>query len=662
MSRINHCLFTLVGCLLFFATCIQADEFEWKQITSADWNIVADSARKISNAAVIFDEVISDTKYIQDGDLFVIIYRRVRILSDEGRKWGDVEVPIFSTEQKIKEIKGRTIERGNKIHELTKDMIVEKKVIKSDGDEVKQTKFTMPAVTNDCIVEYMIKIETGMYSWILQEDVPVLSFQFRWLLPVYTVNYSSEQELIEKYLTPNYLFLNKTSEIDIQQLPNLKKPEEIVFKTKDVPPFEAEPYSLPDAALQTKMFSYLGARDNPMSYWGNRAENIIDNQEEFAKKNKRLKEVVESFGPLATDEEKIAKAYNWVQENITNLSYFDLKDPKNPKKEIDPKDRDNVNDVIKLGYGGRTDICRIFCDMLREMNIDAKMAYAGDRSDDIFVLDAKFWQFDNTLVAVKLGPDSYKFYAPGHAMIPLGSIPWFLEGITALIGDADIFANTPFSKDTENKSSFVYTYNIDDELAVEGEFSARLTGHHARSVKVDLLDEDSADYKHLILENIDGPFGDTKIEVTSFKNVDMRDEAVSVGCTIEQPDVSATGDKILLKPFSFVSNAKNPFISKERKTPMLFNYAFQRQETAQINFPAGWTVEALPHDTTYSNLVGSCTVTFEEFGEGISIQRLFILKAPFWGVDTYSYVKKLFEARENFSDLIAVIKIGEESE
>ena len=638
------------------------NDFEWKPISASDWAIAADSTRQISDAAVIFENIVSDCQDWQNDDKLFTLYRRVRILSDEGRKWGDVEVPIIDIDQKIKDIKGRTISRDGTIAELTKDMIFDKDIVKVKGKKLNQTKFSLPAVTNDCIVEYMIKLDANIFAWIIQSDIPVLNFDYHWMLPKFTVYSNYEKSLVEQYLTPNYLFFNELGKMNVQQLPSLKRAEELVFSTSDVPPFESEPYSMADASLQTKLICYLGSGNNPQSHWGDVSKALIEVQDDFCKKDRDLRKIIESFGPLETDEAKIAAAYDWISENIRNVSYYDLIDTKSGK-ELKVKDCKSVNDVLKFGYGGRTDINYVFCDMLREMNINAKIVYARDRTEDLFIVKAKYWQFDNSLAAVKRDDNSYDFYAPGHPMTPLGIVPWYLEGTKVLIGDTDNNLGTiPFSKTEQNTRNYVYTYTVNEDLEVEGEFSARMTGQPARALKVAIINEDSADYDHLLVDEIKKQFGDQKINLVAYKGLDQRDAAAIINCTIEQPDFAMTGDRVLLKPLSFTTDASNPFESKDRKTPILFNYALQLRESVQINFPPGWIIEALPNDTTFDNAAGTCAVVFERFGEGISAQKMFTIKEPFWTPDLYYPVQSLFQAGSDFSNLIVVLKQAGEND
>ena len=92
--------------------------------------------------------------------------------------------------------------------------------------------------------------------------------------------------------------------------------------------------------------------------------------------------------------------------------------------------------------------------MLREMNIDAKMVFARSRFEDLFVKQAKYWQFDRTLVAVEKRDEKTKYYSPGFPYIPLDETPYSLEGVIALVSDGQEYLTPiPFSEAVKNTIS-----------------------------------------------------------------------------------------------------------------------------------------------------------------------------------------------------------------
>ena len=286
-------------------------DFEWDEITDSDWNISQDSSAGIFEAAMIFEKIESDDTKLGAEKSYYVIYRRIRILNDVGRKHGDVEVPFLSISQKIEKIEGRTVLPDGNIIDLDEEHIFHKEVLKSEGAKFEQYTFSMPGVTDDCIIEYMIKYrkEVNFYNiWIIQKDIPLIKGEYLW--KYYTGGDRGLVFAMSIYDmdTPNYLWLNCGQETSVKHLPNLKDATETFFEISDVPAFEEEPYMFPEAALKSKLICYYSSDAAPSAFWGIRASNIKDRANSFCEKDKKVKKIVEEFKNLPTDDEKIKAA------------------------------------------------------------------------------------------------------------------------------------------------------------------------------------------------------------------------------------------------------------------------------------------------------------------------------------------------------------------
>ena len=75
---------------------------------------------------------MADDRQLKINKCYYSIYKRIKILSNEGRKWGDVTIPFFNKEQQIEHIQGRTILSNGKIIPLDNSKIFEKDIFVSD--------------------------------------------------------------------------------------------------------------------------------------------------------------------------------------------------------------------------------------------------------------------------------------------------------------------------------------------------------------------------------------------------------------------------------------------------------------------------------------------------------------------------------------------------
>jgi len=646
--------FVMIGCSLVSA---KNKEFEWEPITNADWAVAADSTRKIQDAAMIFEKVIANDRKLEDSKCFRTIYRRIRILSDAGRKWGDVIVPILDADQKIEFIMARTVYPDGTSTELSEDQIFSKEAVKTKNAKIDISTFSIPGVTNDCIVEYAFELQTDRYisQWVVQKDIPLLRAEMRWILA--EINISAPLlTYYEDFVTPNYIWKNRYTDTEVENLPNLKHPETLLFKTGYVPPYDSEPYTLPETSIKTTLLNYYGSKTTPAAYWGERATRVLKYWARFGEDNKRLSNVVDSLAALPSDSAKIAAAFSWVQDNITNLSYTSFENIKSGKRKKE-KDRESVDDVLKYGYADKFELTEVFYDLLRELNIDAKPAFARDRREALFDPDAKMWQFDNALVLIYDSPEDFKFYFPGLPCGTIDQIPWYLEGVPALVGEFnDNTWNTPFSASNENVINESYKITIAEDGNVSGSVRARLEGHPATELRVMCFDNDSNSVAAILKEQLSESYANSKLALSKYDNIDVRDKPLTLEYDLELSPLQTDLSVMTLQPFLYFSDADNPFSAIERKYPILFKYAYQLREAAEIDLPEGWQVEALPADTTYSNELGKCIVSIKSAGNKLLCTRLFDLDIPFLPQSYYAKVRELFESRSSLSDVSILVR------
>lgn len=653
----NAKIIVLVLCLMSFVFMPVAfskpETIAWEEITEADWSVSGDSLYEGHSAVMIFEKVLADDKKMEKKKCYRTIYRRIRILGYEGRKQADVEAPFFYLDQEIELVKGRTILRDGTIIELQKSQIIEKEVIKTKKNKYKQLSFSIPGVSDDCIIEYLLRyrLRRNPAIWTVQKDIPLISGEMRWIFGRFKAPKFLEEFLIS-WVTPNYLWLNHYSRPTIKHIPNLKESTELLFKIDNVPAFETEPYTLPEASLKTRLICYYGSNEPPITYWGGRGTAIASRLTRFSEKNKKLKKVIKSFEGLQTNQEKIAAAYKWVQENLINIDYVDATkiDKSGKKKEIKVKEHRSINDVIKRGYADKEMIHFVFCDMLREMGIDARISYLKSRINGMFEEKAKYSQFNESMVAVVDELQNYEFYAPGFPYLNIGEIPWHCEGVKALVANADdIFVTVTFSKATDNVTSYKYQFDISDELEISGQQSASYGGHQARKMRMEVLNKDTADFQAILMEEFEEDQFKAERNDLEIENLSKQEHNLELSCEVEFPALSMMGSRLIFKPFDYMSEVSNPFHATDRRRPLLFDYAFELYEEAIFTLPEGWQIDALPDSKEFETQAGSCRVSISYSENILSVHREFVLIQPFWGADAYSLIKDLFQQRQNMS-------------
>jgi hypothetical protein len=82
-------------------------------------------------------------------------YFRIKILTEEGRKYADVEIPFFKDSGNIVNIKGRTIKPDGSIVNFD-GRVFDKSIVKAKGVKYMAKTFTLPDVQVGGIIEYYL--------------------------------------------------------------------------------------------------------------------------------------------------------------------------------------------------------------------------------------------------------------------------------------------------------------------------------------------------------------------------------------------------------------------------------------------------------------------------------------------------------------------------
>lgn len=654
-------LYLSVLITFFLLSCqLRAGNDIWDPITQADWSVTPDTSLGIRDAVMLFEKITFDDRRLDKGRATITIYRRIRILNREGREWGDVTIPYIHKKQKIEKIRGRTVLRDGSEFKLEKQNIIQFTRFKSKGIKVKQYSFSLPGITDDCILEYFFKyrIPHPYGLWGIQKEIPLLYGELRWKffllpdIPGVTLSLSLERELddwVSTSLTPNYLSRPPNLPMRVQVLPSPEQPEEVVFTIKNVVSFKPESFTLPDISLQARLLCYYGGNDNPQEHWKETSEKTYESIEKFCKKNKRLRKVIASFTNLNLKEGKIKTAYNWCQQNIENITYLES-DKKSKKNK-------NVDDVVKNRYGTQGQINNVFFEMLRQMGFNPKMAFAVDRDENIFVSDAKYWQFHRRLVAVA-DENGLRYYSPGDLYLKPGEIPWVNEGTKAFMtgNTVDPFQVLPFSDWKENRIYRKLNGVINDQGQIVGDLYEERRGHQARAIRLFLAQNNATEQRRLLKTEWEDAFRNAAVDSVSFENLEELKMPLKISGKMEfyQP-LTEVGTRKLLKPFDYFEETTNPFQAELRKFPLMFDYGYEQLEILQVDVPENWSIQIPGKDTPFANEIGYSAVTCTIIGKSLLVQHLFRLNQPFWIAEKYPEVQELFQARQALRNLTIVL-------
>ena len=109
-------------------------------------------------------------------------YFRVKILTEEGRKYADIEIPYFKDRGSVTAIRARTIRPDGSIADFD-GKVFDKSIAKAKGLKYLAKTFTLPEVQVGSIIEYYYTIDLAENfvfdsHWILSNELFTKSAKF----------------------------------------------------------------------------------------------------------------------------------------------------------------------------------------------------------------------------------------------------------------------------------------------------------------------------------------------------------------------------------------------------------------------------------------------------------------------------------------------------
>ena len=344
------------------------------------------------------------------------VYFRIKILTEEGRKYADIEIPYWKESGNVDNIHARTIKPDGTIVNFS-GKAFDKSIVKARGVKYLAKTFTLSEVQPGAIIEYYYTTdlsESFVFDshWVLNHELFTKNAKFS--LKPYTSVYSLMNVRWSWHNLP-----------DGTERP-VEAPNHIInLEVRDVPAFHTEDYMPPENELKSRVdFIYSDEiyEKDPDKYWKKFGQKFNGFVETFTGKRKAMEEALAGIvSPSDSAEVKLQKIYARAQQ-IRNTSY-ELEKTEKEQKRIKEKDVDNVEQLWKKQYGAKWEINWLFLALARAAGFEASGMWVPDRQNYFFSpLTMESRRLDENVVVVKLNGKDV-FCDPGAAFTPFACCP-----------------------------------------------------------------------------------------------------------------------------------------------------------------------------------------------------------------------------------------------
>src|SRR5690349_15271822 len=215
-------------------------------------------------------------------------YFRIKILTEEGRKYANVEVPFFKKYQNVVNIHARTIRPDGSIVDFG-GQAFDKELVKSRGVKYLAKTFTLPDVQVGSIIEYYYTVDLGENMifdshWILSDELFTRKAQFS-LTPYYGTYVPFSLRWSWRSLPPG--------------AEPKQGPDRMVHMTvENIPAFKEEDYMPPPNELKSRVdFIYEQgfAEKDKDAFWRKLGKDRAAQLESFVGKRKAMEQAVKQI-------------------------------------------------------------------------------------------------------------------------------------------------------------------------------------------------------------------------------------------------------------------------------------------------------------------------------------------------------------------------------
>lgn len=515
-------------------------------------------------------------------------YYRIKILTEEGRKYGDIEIP-FVKDDDVKNVRARTIRPDGSAIDFD-GKIIEQSLVKARGLKVLAKTFNLPAVEPGCVVEYSYTLDLNhayASQWIVSEELFTRTARFS-LKPYQGHGFNS--------VALRQAWQNLPPGIQ----PIVAKDGSVSMEVSNIPAFQVEDFMPPPNQMKSRVdFDYEVGRPatDPDSFWKNVGKARDAEMEDFVAKHKAIDAAIaQVISPNDTPELKLRKIYTRVQQ-IRNTS-FEVQKTIQEEKRDKEKVEESVDDVWTRGYGNTWQLDWLFLALARAAGFEAHGCWISSRAEYFFTPKTmQSGHLNEPAVLVQLdGKDLY--FNPGAAFAPFGMLNWSETGTAAmrLEKDGGTWMKTTVPKSSESRMERVANLRLTEAGNLEGQLKVTYTGLEAMYHRQNLRNADDVTRKKSLEDQVKHQIP-LAAEVDLINKPDWGNPETPLVAEFKLtiPDWATSAGKRMFMPSGlFVAIEKRLFEHTNRIHPIYIEYPYEKDDDVTVKLPEGWQVNSVP--------------------------------------------------------------------
>jgi Domain of Unknown Function with PDB structure (DUF3857) len=493
------------------------------------------------------------------------VYMRIKVLTEDGRKYGDVEIPSLQGRYDISSVRGRTVHIDGTVIPFN-GKVFDRTIFKSKGISYLAKVLVMPDVQVGSVIEYEYYIDYQdryfyQEEWVLSDALFTREAKFSFT--PYTQHGFSVRWNIPAGLPEGV----KPPEIQAAGI--------VRMEAHNIPAFQTEDYMPPPSELKYRvLFIYSnGATENdPDKFWKSFAKKQNDEIEGFVGKRAVLeKTVAETVSAGDTADIKLHKLYERTQK-IRNFTY-ELRKTDEEKKREGLKPPNNVEELLSNGYGSKKQIDWLFLGLARAAGVEAYPLLLSNRKQNFFKKERmNTRELGFTAVAVKV--DGREIYLdPGGEMAPYGLLPWEETGVAGLKLDktGGTWMETNLEDSSISEVRRVADLNLAEDGTFEGKLAVTFSGQEVYALRIDeMLKDEEAQKKFLEDKVKEYVAAGTEVELTNKPDLTSAAPSLVAEFHLKAPGCASISGKHAIMPVGLFGSSEKHIFEHESRLRSVF--------------------------------------------------------------------------------------------
>jgi Domain of Unknown Function with PDB structure (DUF3857)/Transglutaminase-like superfamily len=559
------------------------------------------------------------------------IYVRMKILTEEGRKYADIEIP-YDSDFVFKSVEARTVHSDGSAIVFSGEPY-DKSIEKDKHSQRTAKVITLPDVQVGSILEYRIVYVLGRY----------ISYYPRWYVQrrffVRKAHYEYAPDQVD-YLIPRFFpVLPKGAEVRVDT-----KRKVYSLDIENVPPLVDEDYQPPMESLSYRVLFYYTDAKSPDDFWKKEGASWSKSVDGFLYPSDLRAAAAQITGGNANAMDKTKALYGAVMK-FENTDF--TRERTNAENKADRVKIENAVDIWKAKRGYSNEIALLYVALARASGLNAYVARVVDRSEAIFLPEYASMSQLNDFIAIVSVDGKDVFLDPGARYCPFGVLDWKHAGTRGL-RQTDHGTELMVTPSLGYKSSSVMRsadLSIDASGVVTGTLRVSMTGISALVWRQGALSSDELEVHRRLVETLKkGLPAGLEIKVNEIKGLADYEAPLVAVIDVKGTLGNLAGKRMIVPATLFATDSLDPFEEKTRVNPVDLEFPYVMQDEVTVHVPESLTAESVPQNAEVTLPRNALyRAGFKQENSQIKSSRLLLIANNLYSTDEYGALREFFQ-------------------